>query len=167
MGVVLPYADDRFAYVALMPTDSTTVRELYGNLSAQKLKEMMAARQEQFMNLRLPKYEAKTDVDLIPYFESLGVRKAFTSEADFSGLAQSVGEGDLSISVIRQSALLQVDELGTKAAAVTQVAIKETAMEIQEQPVEMYFDRPFFYMIYDMETDIPLFMGIYDKPVSK
>lgn len=164
MGVVLPYTDDRFAYVALMPTDNTTVREMYENLSAQELKEMIAARQEQFMNLQLPKYETKADVDLIPYFEELGVRKAFTSGADFSGLAHAVGEGDLAISVIRQSAVLQVDELGTKAAAVTQVAIKETAMEPSQQPVEMYFNRPFFYMIYDLEEEIPLFMGIYDKP---
>ena len=79
-------------------------------------------------------------------------------------VGHGVGEGDLAISIIRQSALLQVDELGTKAAAVTQVAIKETAMEITEQPVEMYFDRPFFYMVYDMKEEIPLFMGIYDKP---
>jgi len=164
MGVVLPYADDRFAYVALMPTDDTTIREMYNSLSQSQMKEMIAARQEQFMNLRLPKYEVEADVDLIPYFEALGVEKAFTGEADFSGLAHAVGEGDLAISIIRQSALLQVDELGTKAAAVTQVAIKETAMEITEQPVEMYFDRPFFYMIYDMKEEIPLFMGIYDKP---
>ena len=167
MGVVLPYADDRFAYVALMPTDDTTVREMYRALSADELKEMIANRESQFMNLRLPEYEVKTDMDLIPVFESLGVTKAFGMEADFSGLAHAVGEGDLAISIIRQSALLQVDELGTKAAAVTQVAIKETAMEITEQPIEMYFDRPFFYMIYDLEQEIPLFMGIYDKPSGK
>lgn len=167
MGVVLPYADDRFAYVALMPTDDTTVREMYSSLTADALKKMIANRETQFMNLRLPEYEVEADVDLIPYFEALGVKKAFTSQADFSGLAHAVGEGDLMISVIRQSALLQVDELGTKAAAVTQVAIKESAMEMTEQPIEMYFDRPFFYMIYDLEQEIPLFMGIYDKPSGK
>ena len=35
-----------------------------------------------------------------------------------------------------------------------------------EESIEMYFDEPFLYLIMDMETEIPLFMGIMDNPTS-
>ncbi len=33
-----------------------------------------------------------------------------------------------------------------------------------EQPLNMVFDHPFLYMIMDMDTQIPLFIGIIDNP---
>ena len=29
---------------------------------------------------------------------------------------------------------------------------------------DLYFDRPFVYMILDLETQVPLFVGIMDDP---
>ena len=38
------------------------------------------------------------------------------------------------------------------------------AIESTEEPVDVFFDEPFLYMIMDMETKTPLFMGILDEP---
>ena len=51
---------------------------------------------------------------------------------------------------------IAVDELGTRAGAVTSIAIKEMAMPMY---VQIYLDRPFVYMIIDNETKLPLFIG--------
>ena len=64
-----------------------------------------------------------------------------------------------------QKAVVKLDEEGTEAAAVTMVVADEcAAVESTEKPIEVYFDEPFLYMIMDMDTKTPLFMGIMDEP---
>ncbi|HZK57359.1 MAG TPA: serpin family protein, partial [Clostridia bacterium] len=53
---------------------------------------------------------------------------------------------------------IELNEAGTKAAAVTAVIMETTSIDISE-PKEVHFDRPFLYMIYDVENEIPVFLG--------
>jgi serpin B len=50
-----------------------------------------------------------------------------------------------------------VDEAGTEAAAATAVIMRETA--VPDQPVEVTIDRPFIFLIRDIETGAILFVG--------
>ena len=68
------------------------------------------------------------------------------------------------ISLVRQKAVFRLDEKGTEAAAVTMVAVNERAALLESRPRELHFDRPFVYMILDLESRIPLFVGIMDNP---
>ena len=54
---------------------------------------------------------------------------------------------------------MEVDELGTKAAAATVVEMTEGAMLIEEPPKEVILDRPFIYLIVDRENNVPVFIG--------
>ncbi len=73
--------------------------------------------------------------------------------------------GNLYIDLVFQKAKIIVDEEGTEAAAVTEVLIKEEcASIIDEEPINVYFDEPFLYMIMDMDKEVPLFIGIMDNP---
>ena len=36
-----------------------------------------------------------------------------------------------------------------------------------ETPKEVFFGRPFVYMILDMDREIPLFIGILDNPTDR
>ena len=96
----------------------------------------------------------------------MGLEKAFDSvSADLSGLGSVAADGEnLYISLVKQKAKLILDEEGTEASAATIVEIKEGAMEHVTEPVKIYFDQPFFYMILHKSKNIPLFMGIMDKP---
>jgi len=53
---------------------------------------------------------------------------------------------------------IELNEAGTKAAAVTAVMVDATSADIG-QPKEVHFDRPFLYMIYDKENKLPVFLG--------
>ena len=60
-----------------------------------------------------------------------------------------------------QKAKIEVNEQGTKAAAVT-AAVMLTAMAPEEtRNVEFIADRPFVYMIQDSQSGGILFMGQY------
>ena len=97
----------------------------------------------------------------------MGLPSAFISgKADFSGLGTSADGLPINIDFVRQKAAVIVDEEGTEAAAVTAVVDEAGSAMPLDEPIEVFFDEPFLYMIYDTETEIPLFMGILDAPLS-
>ncbi|MCM1119806.1 MAG: serpin family protein [bacterium] len=164
-GVVLPYRGEDFAYVAILPREGMQVRELYRQLTPEALAELLESESTELCNLRLPKYEVSMDRKLNESLQAIGLVRAFDEElADFSGLGKTEQGDPLYISLVRQKAVFRVDEKGTEAAAVTMVVMDECGMVLSQEPRELYFDRPFVYMILDVKTQAPLFVGIMDDP---
>ncbi len=62
-----------------------------------------------------------------------------------------------------QEAVISVAEEGTEAAAATIGAIAAGTAFMPDIPV-VHFDRSFLYMIMDMESGAPVFMGVVDQP---
>jgi serpin B len=85
----------------------------------------------------------------------MGMTAAFSAEkADFSGMT---GNRELFIHDVIHKAFVAVDEAGTEAAAATAVVVGITAMP--PTPVEVNIDRPFIFLIRDIETGTLLFLG--------
>lgn len=164
-GVLLPYQGGDFAYVAILPREGTQVRELYRQLTPEALAELLESEKQELCNLRLPKYEVSFDRELCESLQAMGLVRAFDGiQADLSGLGKTEQGTLLYISLVKQKAVFRVDEKGTEAAAVTIVAVEDGCALIEPEPRELFFDRPFVYMILDMETQVPLFVGIMDDP---
>ena len=85
----------------------------------------------------------------------MGIRTAFTSAADFSGIAEM---GPLELSQVKQKCYIDVTESGTEAAAVTAATIRVTGARPSPY-VEMRVDRPFAFVIADAENRNILFAG--------
>ncbi len=79
---------------------------------------------------------------------------AFTIDADFSGMT---GNRDLYISDVIHKAFVSVDEAGTEAAAASAVIMAATSMPAE--PVVVTLDRPFIFLVRDIETGAILFVG--------
>jgi serpin B len=58
---------------------------------------------------------------------------------------------------------LQVNELGTQAAAATSVGIRATCIFNTK---DINFNRPFVYAVIDTKTNLPLFLGAMESPQS-
>jgi serpin B len=161
-GVLLPYSDGRFAMVALLPDEGKTPREIISLLDASAIEEMLGGRQAKEVNLSLPKFTAEFKAELQDTLTALGMGIAFDSGlADFS-LMQTGREKNLYIGAVTHKTFIRVDELGTEAAAVTKVEMKFTGMPSYD--VELHFTRPFLYSIIDLDTNLPLFIGVTEKP---
>jgi serpin B len=61
--------------------------------------------------------------------------------------------------------VVQVDEEGTEAAAVTAVVMLRCAM-VPAPPPQVVFDRPFLFVIVDDATSTPLFVGLVMNPAA-
>lgn len=90
----------------------------------------------------------------------MGMRVAFSGEADFSGMT---GNRDLFIADVIHKTFVSVDEAGTEATAATAVVMLPTAMP-PEEPVEVTVNRPFVFLIHDIETGSILFVGRVVNP---
>ena len=102
----------------------------------------------------MPRFEFESGFSLKEALAALGMADAFSEQADFSGMT---GQRDLFISEVVHKAFVSVDENGTEAAAATAVIMKLTAAV--EEPVEVTMDRPFVFLIRDLETGAILFVG--------
>lgn len=167
-GVVLDYRYGNMALVALKPTAGQTVREMYEALTYEELAGLLDNGSSELIKLKLPKFEVEFDKKLNETLQNMGIKRAFDEQlADFTGLGYTDNGIPLYISLVRQKSVVKLDEKGTEAAAVTMVAMNECAMAMPEKPpIEVYFDEPFLYMIMDMESKTPLFMGVMDNPVE-
>lgn len=175
-GLIFPYRKDaeddgNFALVALKPADEDMkVRELYEKLTPSVVNELIKNKSTELVNTKLPKFELTFDKVLNESLVNMGLKSAFEPEkADFSRIgAEYIENSDenLYINMVRQKAKIIVDEEGTEAAAATMVTMDCGAALIEILPKEVFFDRPFVYMIMDMDNEMPLFIGILDSPAE-
>jgi serpin B len=92
---------------------------------------------------------------------AMGMARAFTDHADFSGMTKAE---QLVISSVVHQANITVDEEGTEAAAATAVVMEATSLPAPEEPVVLTVDRPFTYWLRDTTTNTIVFMGRVNDP---
>jgi len=85
---------------------------------------------------------------------------AFGGAADLSGIN---GTGGLMVTDVLHKAFVGVDEAGTEAAAATAVVVGETSSPM---PATLALDRPFMFLIRDIETGTILFLGRVLNPAG-
>jgi serpin B len=153
-AVELAYNGEQIAMVLLIP-DEGQYETFEADLDFDRYEEIVAALQEQSVDLGMPRFGFSCDVALPNHLQSLGMTDAFVpGTADFSGMD---GSRDLFISDVRHKAFVTVDEAGTEAAAATAVVISPTAEP--GTPITLTIDRPFVFVIRDMPTGTILFAG--------
>jgi serpin B len=158
-AVLLPYADARLAMAIVLPDGPlATLRPM---IAADGLRGLLADATRHQVTLSLPKFRLEAQFDLIPALRQLGVRLAFTDEADFGGITE---EEELTIGTIAHKAYIDVNEQGTEAAAATAVGFMAAAAMRPPPRVTMTVDRPFLFAIVDPPTGLPLFLGQVSHP---
>ena len=111
--------------------------------------------------LRLPKLDVSASNALSGDLQSLGIRTAFTTDADLT----PISDEPLMIDEVLQRVRLQVDEEGTCAAAATAVVILAKGM-MMDEPVVMKVDRPYAMFIVDGRTGAICFAAAICDPTA-
>ena len=166
-GIMLPYDDGRLAFIALKPDDGDA-RKYAAGFTGAKLKEALAAaKADTFVTVNMPKFDTEYSVYLTDALKAMGMTDAFDPFlADLSGAGRGV-DGPLYISYVFQKVKVDVNEEGTEAAAVTEIATAEGCALPVDEPIVLTFDSPFVYAIVDTETGVPLFAGVMENPEAK
>ena len=113
------------------------------------------------LHLKLPKFELDINNSLVDILKNMGIKRAFTNDAEFFRM---VNNASLKISSASHRAKVKVDEQGTEAAAVTSFRIALTsAMPIPKPEKFFCANRPFLFVIEDINTSVVLFTGVVNK----
>jgi serpin B len=151
-AVELPYAGQELSMVVLVP-DAGTFESYASSLTADGVNAVLAALQPASVRLDLPKFSYDSGFALKQALTKLGITDAFTMEADFSGMD---GAQELYVDDVYHKAFIAVDEAGTEAAAASAVVMSRKGIS---RPQELIVNRPFIYLIRDIETEAILFLG--------
>ena len=159
--VDLAYAGSQLAMAVIVP-DTGRLDEVEQGLDGASLGRMLTGRAPTPVSLGLPRWTFRTQAELARMLAGLGMPTAFTGRADFTGMT---AQERLQISAVVHEAFVAVDEEGTEAAAATAVVVSLSAAPMPQ--VEVTADRPFLFVIHDVETGTPLFIGrVADPTVS-
>jgi serpin B len=161
-AVRLPYEGENLAMYVFLPDTNSSPEKLLGLMNGdvwQRITKPGFSEKEGI--LVLPKFKLEYSVDLIEPLKALGMKSVFDPlGADFSG----IGPG-IDIYAVRQKTFVEVKEEGTEAAAVTAIAMADSAIPMPPpNPFQMIVDRPFLFLIEDKQTGTILFMGVLFDP---
>jgi len=149
----LPYDGMELSMLVLLP-EKDAFDQVQAELNPDLLQTIADGIQYRSVALSMPKFEFDSDLSLADTLAEMGMPAPFGGRADFSGMT---GDRDLFISDVIHKAFVSVDEAGTEAAAATAVIMKRLALP--KDPVEVSLDRPFLFLIRDIETNAILFLG--------
>lgn len=96
--------------------------------------------------------------DMKSVLARLGMGRAFTSAADFTGLSEKAGQ----LAFVLQAATLQVGEKGTVGAAAAAVGVYPVSAAYE--PVSVLFNRPYLMLVSAKATGEPLFLAEVANP---
>lgn len=156
-GFMKPYSGSKYSFVALLPNEGVDIYDYIAGLTGEDLMETLSTPQLGMIMATLPKFSYEYELTMNGVLKGLGMPSAFSgSTADFSKMAQS-SRGNIYIGKVLHKTFISVDELGTKAGAVTKVQMNDESAPMSEWVVNL--NRPFVYMIIDNDTDLPVFIG--------
>lgn len=136
--ISLPYVDQCFSFNIVLPNSVAGLANVETRFKHQNLTSLSQSLNRTYVQLDLPSFEIDTSLTLndnlqnviefdqlkinsinwtSPSFKQLGIKTAFTVQADFGLMIE--GESNLSISSVVHKAHIKVDESGTEAAAAT------------------------------------------------
>ena len=158
----LPYKDTRYSMIIFLPKDKNF------DFSKLDLKDCLDTfkeeKEDKYLQIYLPKFEAHSHYDLIPVLQSLGINDAF--QAGTADLSKIFADSEqISLDDALHEVMVKVDEEKTKAVAVTMFGAKSAeGGHIDIDYIIFRADHPFCYVIYDEQTNINLFTGIIRRP---
>lgn len=152
--VSIPYGNGSYEIDVVLPKAGKTIQSI---LPAVNYDAFQYAFPGTEVDLYLPKWstEYSSGDDIPKVLDAMGLILPFSDDADFSGISREA----LKISSILQKVRIDVSEKGTEFAAVTAIAMDNSAGPVTPKKVTLDLNRPFAYFIREKSTNTLLLAG--------
>lgn len=161
--LLLPYKNDDFAFCIVLPKDPNDVPPVHNILDRESpyVKDVIKNGSKQLVNLSLPKFTQRAELNIIPILQEAGIKKIF----DYTMQTQRMIDNctlPVAFSVIKQKVVIEVDEIGTEASGVTAGVMQLGCCAPNfETVIKFNCNHPFTYYIVNMPLEYVLFSGVY------
>ncbi len=149
----LPYLNGNFYMEIYLPHKGENLEDCMRNFSKKQDTQMRKRTSDQKVALDMPRLDLKCENNFIESLKAMEMTDAFSSEADFSGIA----DNSPSVSDIRQIINLKFAEKGTDAVPTSRKPFNSEEMTVK--PFFFTMNRPFFFTIREHKSGTILFMG--------
>lgn len=169
-GVRLPYENQAAAMYFILSKNkwSLNVAEEWGATTSSYKKNFIAQLDTVSMlngqiymgnfEIEIPRFEFDIENNLVENLNAVGISRAFTNDAEFCNIVENV---PLKIDSAIHRTKIKVDETGTESAAASELnMIIGCANPLAIPVVEFHADRPFVFMIRDVQFGLNLFAGV-------
>ena len=157
-GFYKSYKGSKYSFIALLPSEGIQINDYIATLDAQEILHALNNGTYVTVNATIPKFDYEYSLKMKDALSSLGMSDAFdVNVADFSELG-TCENGNIYIDDVLHKTYIRVDERGTRAGAVTKIELGCGSADMSENKT-VTLDRPFVYMIIDMESKLPIFVG--------
>jgi len=149
--------------IILLPEKIDGISKLEKILNTLSLKSWMSLLDEKRVRVFIPKFKTTQEFSLGNNLQTMGMRDAFSDDADFSGID---GMRDLYISAVVHKAFIDVNEQGTEATAATGSMLDTAGIPRSNPPPVFRADHPFIFFIWDTQAGSILFLGRVNDPTK-
>jgi serpin B len=157
-AVRLPYGNGAYQMTVVLPRENKTIGDVLDQMDGKNW--LFRDGRHIVVDLKLPRFETDTDIDLKAVMTALGMPTAFNADKadfrDFCNIPTCIG-------LMKQVAKIKVNEQGTEAAAVTAIEMASTGMP---KYFNFHADRPFLYIISEQSTGAIFFIGQFTGGVK-
>ena len=153
-----PYRDSDLSFCIILPKKLFGIEEIEKKMNNDFFKKILDSIYYTKTSLSIPKLKLESSYELSDALKKAGLKSAFTSEADFSGITK---ETPLMLDQVLHKAWIDLDEEKTETAAAVVVVISITGL-----PSYKVFkaDHPFVFFVIDNRSRAIIFMGRYFEP---
>ena len=156
----LPYGQGSLGMDIFLPHEDSSLSTFYQQLNADNWHQWSEMLILQTGLIELPRFQLEYEKELKAILTSLGIESMFESRADFSKMT----DDKVVVDQVKHKTFVEVNEEGTEAAGITAGMIARSASASIITPFEMKVNRPFFFIIRDLQTGTILFMGSIVEP---
>ncbi|XP_062974070.1 protein Z-dependent protease inhibitor [Elgaria multicarinata webbii] len=153
----LPYKGSAHILV-VMPEKGADYMSIEDHLTSELVESWLKIMVTRKTDIYFPKFKLDQTYHMNHLLQDLGIKDLFSYKADLSHLTD---QRYAKISQILQRAVIEVDERGTEAAAVSGSEIMAYAL-----PRVIRVNRPFLFMIYEETLKVLLFAGRVINPME-
>lgn len=162
-AVTLPFGNGAFKMTIILPGEELGVADLYAELATAGAWENITQKSDSAqLGIYLPKFKFSTTLEFNDKLKMLGITDAFDGNANFSNIAD-YPQGDLRISKVLQKTVIEINEEGGEAAAVTSVGFDLTSVNPDR---DFRANKPFLFVIWEQSTGTILFTGKVANPLN-
>ena len=154
VGFLKPF-EGHYAFAVIVPNEGVTPAEYLEQMDGASLRSLLHGENYDAVYTAMPKFKQNFESDLMSVFPRVGL----TNLKNLGGIAPGAFVSDAI-----HKAVIDVNEDGVSAAAVTAIVVSKTAVPTQPKRVAtVTADRPYIYMIVDRNTNLPLFIGVNES----
>uniref|UniRef100_A0A3B5LR37 Serpin domain-containing protein n=1 Tax=Xiphophorus couchianus TaxID=32473 RepID=A0A3B5LR37_9TELE len=146
-----PFTKDMSLLVIMPESGKVNVSLLSSNLNISNLYERLP--KERAVQVKVPKFKLEYSQELQEVLTKLGLGEMFLNP-NLGGIA----DGPLLVSSVMHKSGMEINEDGARAAAATTTIISRASNPI------FHLSQPFFFVLMDDVTHIPIFMGVINNP---